>query len=194
MISPSHAWNSIEEGGEWGGWGGIRLGQWSRWSAIDKGWFLLKRRTFACMCTLTHSPRTKIKMSWQTCIGRLGSVGFQDTSRNKMRIPVTSCLADWAFSSLPWRGILLDTPVHIRKYITAVSWKVAHTPQLPERETYKHLLFWSLPWDKIPLILLWCFHSSKTGQWPGSFSFYSLWVTAFTAPSAATLLQELEGK
>lgn len=22
------------------------MGQWSRWSAIDKGWFLLKRRTF----------------------------------------------------------------------------------------------------------------------------------------------------
>lgn len=104
-------------------------------------------------------------MTWRTCIGRLGSVGFQDTSRNKMRIPVTSCLADWAFSSLPWRGILLDMPVRVRKYITAVSWKVAHTPQLTERGTYKHLLFCSLPWDKIPLILLWCFHSSKTGQW-----------------------------
>lgn len=38
---------------------------------------------------------------------------------------------------------------------------------------------------------LWCFHSSRAGQWLGSSSFYSLWVTELTAPS---VLQEFEGK
>lgn len=40
----------------------------------------------------------------------------------------------------------------VHQYVTAFSWKIAHTPQLTYKEAYK-LLLWFLPWAKISLIL-----------------------------------------
>lgn len=163
------------------GAGGQWLGQWSRWSAIDKGWFPLNKQTFQHV-HLTCTRLMKIKITWQT--GRVAV--FRTPEQN-----VHSC--HFLFARLGLFFFLLKGDSS-RHSCPCTQINGCLFSQLTERETYKHLPFWSLLWDKIPLILLWCFHSSKTGQWPGCFSFYLLWVTAFTAPSTATQLQELEEK
>lgn len=152
----------------------VGLGQWLRLSAIDKGWFLLRWKTFQHVCAHSRAyPGLKIN--------------YFRTPVRKICITVTCSLTNWAFSSSAFQHALYTNtlPLSHEKSPTHHSWHI-----------WKHtnFFFGSYLGPKSLWSFLWCFYSSQPGQWQGAISLYSLWGTAFTGPSVATLLQELEGK